>query len=252
MSDNELMLEEVQGDETFEKADMGGCLLCGKAIKYESQGVERTCAICQKSTVANAVCVDNHFVCDTCHSGGIDVFLPLLQKSKERSPFRILQQVFINPEIHMHGPEHHHIIPCVLLTAYHNNGGDLDLENSLQEALNRGKQIPGGACGFWGACGTAIGAGIYASVVTGSNPLKAETWHVPPQLTARCLTKMAEIGGPRCCKRASMIAIETAIEFTKENLGVTIPEERLYCNHAWENKECIGNKCPYFTGRIAM
>mgnify|MGYP002869165356 CR=1 FL=1 len=64
------------------------------------------------------------------------------------------------PQVHMHGPEHHGIVPCVLLTAYRNNGGEVDLPSSLREAVRRAKQVPGGTCGYWGACGAAIGAGI--------------------------------------------------------------------------------------------
>ena len=37
-----------------------------------------------------------------------------------------------------------------MLTAYKNAGGDIDLEEALQEMHERGKQYPGGSCGFWG------------------------------------------------------------------------------------------------------
>ena len=40
-----------------------------------------------------------------------------------------------------------------LLTAYHNAGGEIELESALKEMYKRGKSVPGGACGFWGACG---------------------------------------------------------------------------------------------------
>ena len=29
------------------------------------------------------------------------------------------------PDVHLHGPEHHGVVPCVLLTAYRNCGGAL-------------------------------------------------------------------------------------------------------------------------------
>lgn len=173
------------------------------------------------------------------------VFRMLLQ-SKETDPLKLSQTIWEQPSIHLHGPEHHIILPCVLLTAFHNNGGDINLKEALKEANIRGKQVPGGACGFWGVCGAAIGAGIYASIVTNSNPLNASAWSLPQILSSRCLAKMAEVGGPRCCKRTSRIAVSEAIKFTKEHLGVTIPEENLVCTFIMRNKECLKTNCPYY------
>lgn len=38
-----------------------------------------------------------------------------------------------------------------LITAYHNAGGEVDMEWALSEMVRRGKQVPGGTCGNWGA-----------------------------------------------------------------------------------------------------
>lgn len=76
------------------------------------------------------------------------------------------------PFCHMHGPEHHIMVGMALLTAYKNSGGDIDLKKSLIEMNNRGRSVPGGACGFWGACGAGISAGMFVSIVTGSTPLE--------------------------------------------------------------------------------
>ena len=39
----------------------------------------------------------------------------------------------------------------------------------VSEALRRAKQVAGGSCGYLGVCGAAAGAGIYMSVLLGSN-----------------------------------------------------------------------------------
>ena len=51
----------------------------------------------------------------------------------------------------MHGPEHHVMVGSALLAAYKNAGGEIDLPEALLEMMNRGKAVPGGVCGFWGA-----------------------------------------------------------------------------------------------------
>ena len=63
-----------------------------------------------------------------------------------------------------------------LLTAYKNAGGDINLEDALMEMQSRGKSVPGGACGFWGACGAGISTGMFVSIITKASPLTQESW----------------------------------------------------------------------------
>ncbi|MGX8714372.1 MAG: DUF5714 domain-containing protein [Lachnospiraceae bacterium] len=105
------------------------------------------------------------------------------------------------PFCHMHGPEHHVMVGAALLTAYRNAGGDIDLPAALTEMMNRGKSVPGGACGFWGACGAGISSGMFISIISGSTPLGDEPFALSHKMTAKSLGKIGEIGGPRCCKR---------------------------------------------------
>ena len=120
-----------------------GCLLCGKPLRYDAAPSLRKCAVCGEEKLSDCACEDGHFVCDACHSAGLDeFFIPFLLESEEKCPQRLLEQVMALPRVHMHGPEHHVIVPCVLLTAFHNCGGGNDLRSDLSAALKRGKQVP--------------------------------------------------------------------------------------------------------------
>ena len=223
-----------------------GCAICGKPLVYFEETKTLECSVCHQRKPADAACEAGHFVCDDCHSGGGAAVLELLSRSEERDPAALLQRVLQLPDVHLHGPEHHGIVPCVLLTAYRNCGGEIDLARALPEAWKRGRKIPGGACGFLGVCGAAAGAGIFASVVCGATPLTPRQWEIPQRLTAACLERMAEIGGPRCCKRTSRIAVECAAAFSETVFGVAMPVTRPACAYwAWNN-ECIRQRCPYF------
>ena len=59
------------------------------------------------------------------------------------------------------------MVGAALLTAYKNAGGAINLRESVMEMLNRGKAVPGGTCGFWGACGAGISAGMFVSILSG-------------------------------------------------------------------------------------
>ena len=222
------------------------CVLCGKPLVYFPEEKLLECGICHQVKSANAACEDGHFVCDECHGGGGAAILSFLRQSGEKDPIALLHQAFKLEDVHLHGPEHHSIVPCVLITAYHNCGGRLDFEKSLLEAWKRGRKIPGGACGFLGVCGAAAGAGIFASIVSGATPLTPGQWEIPQRLTAACLEAMARIGGPRCCKRTSRVAVETAAAFSEKEFGVAMPVSRAACAYwAWNN-ECIRQRCPYY------
>ena len=222
------------------------CLICGKPLVYQTKATPQVCAVCKQPHQSNAVCEDGHFVCDRCHAAESADFYRLLPNSTEKDPVALFMQIVSLPTVHMHGPEHHSIVPCVLLTAYRNNGGEIALDAALDTARQRGEKVPGGICGFWGVCGAAAGAGIYASVVTGSSPLDEKVWGIPPLLAARCLDAIAKLGGPRCCKRNARIAIETAVQFTKEHFHVSMPTGAEPCMHHSENKECLYRRCPYY------
>lgn len=239
------MLDRKKDDPHFTN-----CLICGKPLVYERMSRVRTCRICGKTAASACSCEDGHFVCDSCHAASsIAFFIPALLASKETDPMKLFETVIRMKDVHMHGPEHHMIVPCALITAYHNCTGCLDLKPALREAVSRGSQVPGGICGYWGSCGAAVGAGIFASIVTGSNPLSKDTWRISQMLTARCLEEIAKHGGPRCCKRTGRLAIETAVAFAKEFFGVTMPISAVQCTYSEQNRECLYRDCLYFSGK---
>ena len=77
---------------------------------------------------------------------------------------------------------------------------------------NRGKSVPGGVCGFWGACGAGISAGMFISIISGSTPLANEPFGLSNRMTAKSLYAIGEVGGPRCCKRDSYLSVLQAID----------------------------------------
>lgn len=165
-----------------------------------------------------------------------------------RNPIEILEKLMSQPDCPMHGPTHHVLVGAALLTAYNNSLPDsakLNLEEALAEMRERGEQVPGGACGYMGACGASISTGIFLSIVTRNTPLSTDTWRLCNLMTARALEQVALNGGPRCCKRDSYLSVLTAIDFVKENLGVEMVKPEVHCTRSQINEQCIGKKCPF-------
>lgn len=222
------------------------CLICKAPLEYLSQGIEMECAICHKKEISTARCVNGHFVCDACHTQGIDRIIGVCLEETSRNPHEIISRLMDLPTCHMHGPEHHIMVGAALLTAYKNAGGDIDLPKALNEMQARGRKVPGGICGFWGSCGAAVSSGIFISIVTGSTPLANREWGLSNLMTSRSLNTIGTVGGPRCCKRNSYLAITEAVVFARENLGVEMELGEIHCRHQGQNNQCIGKRCPFF------
>ena len=221
------------------------CLICGAPLEYLDGDVPMTCTLCGKTEASKTRCVQGHYVCSDCHMSGMDAIIGLCLQETSAAPIDILEKMMSLPFCHMHGPEHHVMVGAALLTAYRNAGGALDLPKSLAEIMRRGKQVPGGACGYWGACGAGLSTGMYISIATGATPLAKEAWGLSNLMTAAALSRIGEQGGPRCCKRDSYLAIQAAIAFTREHLGVSMEINDFHCNRCHMNNQCQGKVCPF-------
>ena len=176
------------------------CLICSAPLAYLEKDTPMECAICHKKENSKTRCVKGHYVCNACHTKGMDHMIGLCLEETSKDPICIMEKLMSQPFCHMHGPEHHVMAGAATLTAYKNAGGDLDLPDALLEMSNRGKSVPGGACGFWGACGAGISSGMFVSILSKSTPLAEEPYALSHKMTSASLGRIEEIGGPRCCK----------------------------------------------------
>lgn len=221
------------------------CLICKAPLEYLKEEIEMECSICHKKEMSRTRCVNGHYVCSECHTSGMSAIIDYCMNETSTDPIEIIQRMMAMPFCHMHGPEHHVMVGSALLTAYKNAGGKIDLATTLIEMQKRGKCVPGGACGFWGACGAGVSTGMFMSIISGSTPLTQEPWGLSNQMTAASLKAIGEVGGPRCCKRDSYLAILSAIDFVKEHFGIEMTKRVVSCIHSPKNNQCIGNRCPF-------
>ena len=222
------------------------CLICKATLEYLQADTMMECVICRRREDSKTRCVNGHYVCSECHTRGMDTIFSLCMREQTKNPLQLLEKMMSLDFCHMHGPEHHVMVGAALLTAYRNAGGELNLEAALSEMFKRGKQVPGGVCGFWGACGAGISTGMFVSIATKATPLAAEAWGLANQMTARALDAIGRHGGPRCCKRDSYLALREAVGFCAEKLHVQMEMEDAVCTRSAMNNQCIRSACPFY------
>ena len=226
-----------------------GCLICGAAIVYLSESEILSCAVCGSDFDTEAKCSNGHFVCDNCHGlSANDWIEQYCLDSLVEDPIQLANDLMKSPLFNMHGPEHHFLVPAVLLTTCYNAKDEGEKKKTaLKKARERADKVPGGICGFWGTCGAAVGNGIFLSVYAKITPVSELSWRQANQFTSDTLRIIADHGGPRCCKRDSFIALQQAAKFIAKHLNIQLEtSDQILCDYSELNKECLFGNCPFY------
>ncbi len=163
------------------------------------------------------------------------------------NPIEVFQNIAHKGFIRIHGPEHHILDGAALLAAFYNAGGNINLPESLNELMKRGLQMPGATCGMWGVCGAVSSMGATLSIIDVTGPLSCdESWGKHMEFTSKALCSLAQVGGPRCCKRDAFLSFLEAIEFVNENYDVKLESSSIECDFSKKNEQCIKDRCPFY------
>lgn len=222
-----------------------GCMVCGLPIIYLPEEKEYSCAYCGKSFSVNSICESGHFVCDACHSeDGFEVIKNICMHTNETDMIILLDKIRHHPVIPDHGPEHHMIVPAVILATYRNLGGVIPT-SFIEAGMKRGKGVAGGFCAFMGICGAAVGVGIAFSLIVEATPLTAKRRSLVQKATHSVLSDISLLEAARCCQRDAFIALKNAASLSKDCLPVSLKADAVIsCYQKQVNKSCIGKKCP--------
>lgn len=83
------------------------CLICGTQLEYLDKDEMMECVICHKKENSKTRCVNGHYVCNECHTKGIDTIIGSCLNTESMDPIEIIRMMMAEPFCHMHGPEHH-------------------------------------------------------------------------------------------------------------------------------------------------
>lgn len=224
------------------------CSLCGRPLSPTSEST--MCSFCGKTERSDYICSERHYVCEKCRLASPEQLVKkACEASSETDPMRVVILLMKHPAMPMHGPEHHYLVGCAMLTAL-KNLGKFEIDSStFDTAIGMGKQILYGSCSRWGVCGAAAAVGTTVSIVTHADMMSDKERSLAMESVSETLKKIAGIGGPRCCKASTFAAIQAAVGFFTRNFGVEFPdlESPIPCYFAGINdRDCLRERCPYF------
>jgi len=222
-----------------------GCMHCGAALVYLDEDADAECVFCGEPGRANARCEEGHWVCDRCHARDAVAFLThACLTTDETDMVALFERLRRHPSLPVHGPEHHGLVPGVILATYRNLGGAVT-DEQIRTAIERGMKVPGGFCGFVGGCGAALGAGAAFGILLGSTPVTPRRRRAVLGLTRRFLQALEAYDAARCCQRESWTVLQEAVKVSAELLPITLRADAPFtCTQMKHNRECYGSRCP--------
>ncbi len=156
----------------------------------------------------------------------------------------LLAALRAHPTFPANGPEHHALVPAIILATYRNRGGEVDAE-TIRRGIQRGRQVPGGTCGFFGVCGAAAGVGAAFALILGAHPLAARERQAVMQAGQTVMREMASLQAARCCQREIWTALRVAADLSQEHLPILLlADAPLVCQQMDRNAACAGAACP--------
>jgi hypothetical protein len=196
-------------------------------------------------------CENGHYICDQCHSKeAIEIIERMCEFSDSKDPFKLANKMMKHPSFKMYGPEHHALVPAVILTVLKNNNvtkinGKMITLFDIKDSIKRGSAIPGGWCGFYGACGAGIGSGIVISILTGDTPSSSVERTLANRMTSITISKITD-NLQHCCKRSVRISICETLHFIEQELDISLSYNLESCDFSQFNDRCEGVNCPFF------
>ncbi|MFW9788937.1 MAG: DUF5714 domain-containing protein [Candidatus Thorarchaeota archaeon] len=231
------------------------CMVCGTNLVYDKSEREQSCVYCGEIESSAIYCPNGHFVCDSCHSSDAVAFLERLAEfDSSKDPKAVADKAMSHHSFKFHGPEHHGLVPAAILIALKNRGvtrpdGSPVTFEVVLEGIRRGMKIPGGFCGYAGACGACIGAGVATALFVGSTPTKGPERTVSHKATTNALY-LSQDGLRRCCKRATYIGLTAAMDLLRNEYDIDLGESPKHksCKFSTKNRDCEEKSCPYYKG----
>ncbi len=222
-----------------------GCMVCAAPLVYHDVPRSAACAYCGEKSETAALCEAGHFVCDACHAADA---LALIERSclasDETDMATLMERIRRHPAVPMHGPEHHGLVPGVILATARNLGEPVT-DEMVRRGIGRGLQICGGHCAYMGACGAALGVGVAFGILLDASPVKGAERRAVQWVVTEALTPIADLEAGRCCQRDAWLALRKAADTSQAILGFRLhADAAVVCSQTTENTECIGAACP--------
>lgn len=239
-------MQELQ---TIKHLEINTCIMCGEELHSPDKVRDVRCDFCGEVKSVFTECTNTHCLCKDCMAlTPVEFVKSMCLKYKGIDPIELAVDIMNSPVIKMHGAEHHFIVPAVLLTCLHNLQQSTEsLADKIAIVERRAALETPDKCSYnLATCGAAIGTGVFLSVYLHRELADEDEWSMSNVIVAESLKKVAESGGPRCCKRDTYLSLSTAANFIRERFALELPLSQAKCTFSLRNKTCKHEECEFY------
>ncbi len=219
------------------------CRIC-KSELIEEARPER-CTYCELEETGAWHCPQAHYVCEACRTAQACTLIErTCLRTRLTGPQALAGLILKHPSMPAYGPEFHLLAAPVLLAVLRNRGVAGIGDETIRGAMARLDGLPEAACATRGECGAAVSAGVVLSwlrrATTGSDAPRSDALRA----TAAALCRIADHGGPRCCRQSVFDTIRVAWGLVADELGLeALPPWE--CDFSGRLPDCKRERCPY-------
>jgi len=220
------------------------CRMCGCDL-IEKNAIGQ-CTYCGHRETSDWHCPAGHYTCESCRTATAEALIERTCLASDlKDPLELAELILKHPAFPPYGAEHHLLAAPVLLASLRNRGLAGVSDASIRQAIARLQDIPELICATRGDCGAAASAGTVVSILRKATIRSDEERSAALRATAAALVRIADHGGPRCCRQS----VFDTIHATWERLQVELHLEPLSaraCERTEALKDCKTMRCSYF------
>ena len=218
------------------------CRICDRELE-EMPNLAR-CTYCGLEEPGDYACPAGHYVCEACRTATAGELIERTCLGSDLdNPLDLAGLILKHPAMLPYGPEHHSLAAPVLLAALRNRRVPGITDATLRQALARLQGIPALVCATRGDCGAAASAGVVVSLLRKASAHSDGERSDALRATARALDRIADHGGPRCCRQSVYDTILATWDLLRQPYGLD-PLQPPVCRG--QLKDCKTSRCIYF------
>ena len=77
------------------------CIICKAPLIYLEKDEMMECVLCHKKELSKTRCEQGHYVCNECHTKGMDAIIEICLSETSKNPIEIIRKMMEQPFCHM-------------------------------------------------------------------------------------------------------------------------------------------------------
>lgn len=172
--------------------------------------------------------------------------IKMCMESKEQNPLILLTDITEKSGCSCSDNAFHFLSGLCLVTSVYNADSVFNLKQAITEFEKKVNVIPEKSCEMWGVCGCITSLTAAILILSEYYGYDSQKESISAEFASLALKEVAQHNS-KCCRQKAFIAMNTAILFLKEKLGISLSQSFLRCVFSLDEKCCTKGECLFYS-----